>query len=218
MHLICLLAVVVFGSIFCGCSEDAVSIQQSAREGFVLKLISESGTDVRVGAISSQMSETVRGISDDKEKMAFLRSCEDAIRRRFSKMTRARGYLVGSEPNFWLAVGCCDEMRKAGLSARECLSLPFEVIQAVCDEIELTESGVVLNGVEWSGNQKERDAHVRGLSSSVKQWTALLERHALSGGYWKMSDQERQVFLGQIRCFASVAERIFLRTTKRKIY
>lgn len=204
MRLIYLLAVVVFGLVFGGCGEDAVSLQQDS----VLRLISGSGTDVRAGAISSQMSETVRGISDDKEKVAFLHSCADAIRRRLPKMTRTRGYLVGSEPNFWLAVGCCDEMRKAGLSARECLSLPFEVIQAVCGEIKLAESGAVLDGVEWSGNQKERDAHVRGLSSSVKQWTAMLERHALSGEYWKMSDQERQVFLGQIRCFASIAQRV----------
>lgn len=212
MRLIYLLAVIVFGLIFGGCGEAAVTLQQDS----VLRLISESGTDVRAGAISSQMSETVRGISDDNEKVTFLHSCADAIRRRFPKMTRARGYLVGSEPNFWLAVGCCDEMRKAGLSARECLSLPFGVIQAVCGEIELAESGVVLDGVEWSGNQKERDAHVRGLSSSVKQWTAMLERYALSGGYWKMSDQERQAFLAQIKCFASIAERIFLRTTNRK--
>ena len=208
MRSIYLLAVAVFGSIFGGCGEDAVSLQQNAGEDSVLRLILESGTDVRAGAISSQMSETVRGISDDKEKMSFLRSCADVIRRRFSKMTRARGYLVGSEPNFWLAVGCCDEMRNAGLPVRECLSLPFEVIQAVCDEIELTESGVVLDGVEWSGNQKERDAHVRGLSSSVKQWTVMLERFALDGKCWKMSDPERQVILGQIKCFARIAERI----------
>lgn len=208
MRLIYLIAVVVFGSVFGGCGEDAVSLQQNASEDSVLRLISESGTDVRAGAISSRMSETVRGISDVKGKVAFLHSCADAIRRRFSKMTRARGYLVGSEPNFWLAVGCCDEMRKAGLPVRECLSLPFEIIQAVCSEIELVESGAVLDGVEWAGNQKERNAHVRGLSSSVKQWTDMLERFALNGEGWKMPDQERQVFLGQIKYFASIAQRI----------
>lgn len=208
MRLIYLIAVVVFGSVFGGCGEDAVSLQQNAIEDPVLRLISESGTDVRAGAISSRMSETVRGISDVKGKVAFLHSCADAIRRRFSKMTRARGYLVGSEPNFWLAVGCCDEMRKAGLPVRECLSLPFEIIQTVCSEIELVESGAVLDGVEWAGNQKERNAHVRGLSSSVKQWTDMLERFALNGEGWKMPDQERQVFLGQIKYFASIAQRI----------
>lgn len=208
MHLVYWLALAFGGVFFCGCGKDAVSVQQNACENPVLKLISESGTDIRAGAISSQMSETVRGISDDKEKVAFLHSCADAIRRRFSMMNRTRGYLVGSEPNFWLAVGCCDEMRQAGLPVHECMSLPFEVIQAVCDEIELTESGAVLDGVEWSGNQKERNAHVRGLSSSVKQWTAMIERFALNEEYWKMSDQDRQILLQQIKCFANIAERL----------
>lgn len=83
-----LLSVAVFSLISGGCGEDAASIQRNASEDSVLKLISESGTDVRAGLISSQMSETVRGISDDGEKTAFLRGCADAIRRRFSKMTR----------------------------------------------------------------------------------------------------------------------------------
>ena len=217
MRLIYLLAVAVLGSFFSGCGEDAVPIQENSLGDSVLKLISESGTDVRAGKISSQMSKIARGISDERGKRAFLRSCEDAIRRRLSKTTRTRGYLVGSEPNFWLAVGCCDEMRKAGFSVRECLSLPFEVIQAVCREIELTESGAMLDGAEWSSSRKERDAHVRGLSSSVKQWTVMLERYVLNGRCWAMSEQERQIFLEQIKGFEKIAERNFLRATNRKM-
>lgn len=207
MRLACLLIIVVFGLIFGGCGEDALSDRLNVPENSVLKLISESGADVCAGAISRQMSTQVGLIPDDEGKVVFLRSCADAIRLRFIKMSRVRGGLVGADPNFWLAVGCCDEMRKAGLPARECLSLPFEVIQAVCDEIELTESGAGLDGVEWSGNQKERNAHVRGLSSSVKQWTTMLERFALKEGCWKLPDHERQAFLGQINCFVSIAER-----------
>lgn len=121
-------------------------------------------------------------------------------------MRRVRGYLTGADPNFWLAMNCCDEMRKAGFQAADCLDVPFSVLKVVCDEILLVESGAEVNGEDWG--ERERRSDLRGLAMLASQWIEALDTIVLRGKAWTVPSDVKSEYLKRLSEYSAIVQRV----------
>lgn len=204
-HSVLVSAVAMQAGVFlCGCGisgQDDAGCRH-ARE--IIAYVAHAENAINDSQTTLQFSDALAAIQDRAVKSRLLREYALAIQARLPRMKRLRGYLAGADPNFWLAMNCCDEMRKNGFRATECLEVPFFFLKAVCDELLLVESGAKLAGEGWS--EKERSAHLRGLAMLACQWIEALDTLALRGNAWAIPPDEKSKFFKRLSGYSTIVQ------------
>ena len=193
-------------SFLCGCGISEQDDAECCHVREIIARVAHEGNAINDNQIACQFTKALSSIQDCTAKSRFLREYASAIQERLLRMRRVRGYLTGADPNFWLAMNCCDEMRKNGLEAAECLEVPFSVLKAVCDEILFVESGAELKGENWS--ERERRAHLRGLSMLASQWIEALDTLVFQGNVWTVPPDVKSEYLKRLSGYAVITQRV----------
>lgn len=193
----------------CGMSEQDANERRHVKE--VITHVANEGNVINDNQITRQFTEALSSVQDHAVKTELLCEYASAIQARLPRMRRVRGYLTGSEPNFWLAMNCCDEMRKNGFQAAECLDVPFSVLKAVCDEILMAETGTGAEGDSWS--EGERRANLRGLAMLAYQLAEALDRMVFRGKAWAVPITVKAEYGKRLSAYSSIATRVLKANT-----
>ncbi len=206
-QLFLLLAVAVqVASFLCGCGTSEQDVAGCRRVKDIISYVANEGNAIRDTQITRQFTEALSSIQDRAVRSRFLCEYASAILARLPRMRRVRGYLTGADPNFWLAMNCCDEMRKAGFQAADSLDVPFSVLKVVCDKILLVESGAEVNGEDWS--ERERRSDLRGLAMLVSQWIEALDTIVLRGKAWTVPSDVKSEYLKRLSEYSAIVQRV----------
>lgn len=200
-----LAAAVQAAFLLCGCGAAERDGDECRRITDIISFVSREGNAISDTQIASQLAAALNSIQDRAVRARFLREYASAIQARLPRMRRVRGYLTGADPNFWLAMNCCDEMRKNGFHAAECLNVPFSVLKVVCDEILLAESDAERERADLS--ESERYAHLRGLAVLASQWIEALDRLALRGNAWRVPPEVKTECLERLSGYSVIVQR-----------
>ena len=193
-------------SFLCGCGASEKDVPECRRVKDIISYVANEGNAISDTQIARQFTDALSSIQDRAVESRYLREYASAIQARLPRMRRVRGYLTGADPNFWLAMNCCDEMRKNGFQAADCLDVPFSVLKVVCDEIRLAETGAELKGNEW--REGERRAHLRGLAMLANQWIEALDRLVLRGNDWRVPPDAKSEYLRRLSGYSAIVQRV----------